>query len=244
MSERPNDPGMTSGDPLAPEPAAPRQDSGLPGYEPDRPEPAAPRHDSGLPGYEPDRPPAGPSAAGYTSPAPPGAFGAPSHVAQSVVATGQYQLAGWWSRVGATLIDGLIISVGALLIMAIFGSVFSVGFFASEETGIAALVFGLLLSVVAIAIVALLYAPLMMDRTNGKTLGRMAMGIRVVRANGQPMTFGWAMLREVAVKALLFGVAGSLTVGLANLADILWPLWDDENRALHDFLVDTRTVRD
>jgi uncharacterized RDD family membrane protein YckC len=69
-------------------------------------------------------------------------------------------------------------------------------------------------------------------------------GNRVVRANGEPMTFAWAMLREVAVKALLFGVAGSLTFGLANLADVLWPLWDDENRALHDFLVDTRTVKD
>jgi uncharacterized RDD family membrane protein YckC len=101
-----------------------------------------------------------------------------------------------------------------------------------------------MLGFLAVAIVALLYAPLMMDRTNGKTLGRMAMGIRVVRANGQPITFGFAMLREVAVKALLFGLAGSLTFGLANLADVLWPLWDDENRALHDFLVDTRTVRD
>jgi hypothetical protein len=25
---------------------------------------------------------------------------------------------------------------------------------------------------------------------------------------------------------------------------VLWPLWDDENRALHDFVVDTRTVKD
>jgi uncharacterized RDD family membrane protein YckC len=72
----------------------------------------------------------------------------------------------------------------------------------------------------------------------------MAMGIRVVRANGQPMTFAWAMLREVVVKALLFGIAGSLTFGLASLLDVLWPLWDEENRALHDFVVDTRTVRD
>jgi uncharacterized RDD family membrane protein YckC len=95
-----------------------------------------------------------------------------------------------------------------------------------------------------VAIVSLLYAPAMMARTNGKTLGRMATGIRVVRANGGPMTFGFAMLREVAVKALLFGIAGSLTFGLANLADVLWPLWDEENRALHDFVVNTRTVLD
>ena len=84
----------------------------------------------------------------------------------------------------------------------------------------------------------------MMARTNGKTLGRMALGIRVVRANGKPMTFGFAMLREVAVKALLFGILASITAGLASLADVLWPLWDDENRALHDFIVDTRVVRD
>jgi hypothetical protein len=51
------------------------------------------------------------------------------------------------------------------------------------------------------------------------------------------------MLREVAVKTLLGGIAGTLTGGLANLLDVLWPLWDEENRALHDFIVDTRTIR-
>ena len=227
MSERPNDPGMTSGDPLGPAPDAPPHESGLPGYEPDRPQ-ATPG------GY----------SAGYSSPPPPGAFGVPAQGTASVPVTGQYQLSGWWSRVAAALIDGLIIGVGALILLALFGAIFSVGFFASEETGVAALVVGLMLWFLAIAIVALLYAPLMMDRTNGKTLGRMAVGNRVVRANGEPMTFGWAMLREVAVKALLFGFAGSITFGLVNLADALWPLWDDENRALHDFIVDTRTVRD
>jgi uncharacterized RDD family membrane protein YckC len=97
---------------------------------------------------------------------------------------------------------------------------------------------------VAIAIVALAYAPVLMARTNGKTLGRMATGIRVVRANGQPMTLAWAALREVAVKALLVGIVSSVTFGLGYLLDVLWPLWDDENRALHDFVVDTRTVLD
>jgi uncharacterized RDD family membrane protein YckC len=224
MSDSPNDPGLTPGDPLAPAPDAPRHDSGLPGHE------AAPPAD----GY----------SGGYSSPPPPGAFGAPAQTAPAGLSSGQYALAGWWSRVGAAVVDGLIIGVGALVIMVLFGSVFSVGFFDSEETGVVALVVGLMLSFLAIAIVALLYAPLMMARTNGKTLGRMALGIRVVRASGEPMTFGWAMLREVAVKALLFGLAGSITAGLANLADVLWPLWDDENRALHDFIVDTRTVVD
>jgi uncharacterized RDD family membrane protein YckC len=205
-------------------------DSGLTRGDPLSPGPEAPRHESGLPGY--------------SSPPPPGAFGGPATAPPPVPVTGRYALAGWWSRVGATIIDGIIVGVGALLILALFGSVFSVGFFASDEAGIVSVIVGLMLAFVAIAIVALLYAPLMMSRTNGKTLGRMAIGIRVVRANGQPMTFGFAMLREVAVKALLFGIASSITFGLASLADVLWPLWDDENRALHDFVVDTRTVRD
>ena len=228
MSERPNDPRVTPGDPLSPAPEAPRHESGLPGFSP-----------------SPSRPDEG-FAGGYSSPPPPGAYGTPAAVAPAPVA-GRYALAGWWSRVGATLIDGIIIGVGAILITILIGSLFSIGFAGeddSSDAGVIAAVIGLMLGFLAIAIVALLYAPLMMARTNGKTLGRMAMGIRVVRANGEPMTFRWAMLREVAVKALLFGLAGSVTFGLANLADVLWPLWDDENRALHDFVVDTRTVRD
>jgi uncharacterized RDD family membrane protein YckC len=220
MSESPREPGMTPGDPLSPGPEAPRHESGLP----------AP-------------PPADPST-GYSSPPPPGAFGASAYAAAPVPAAGRYTLASWWSRVGAQLLDGVIVTVGALVILVVFGSVFSIGFFADDETGVVALILGLVLAAVAIAIVSLLYAPLMMARTNGKTLGRMAVGIRVVRAKGETMTFGFAMLREVAVKALLFGIAGSVTFGLANLADVLWPLWDDENRALHDFVVDTRVIAD
>jgi uncharacterized RDD family membrane protein YckC len=221
MSDQPRDPGLTSGDPLDPGPEAPRHESGLPGWEPSR-EPGA---------FE----------GGYSSPPPPGALGGPAGPAP--VAAGGLRLAGWWSRVGAQLIDGIIIGIGAVLILAVFGSVFSVGFLASDEAGIAGFILGMFLAAISIAIVALFYAPLLMARTNGQTLGRMALGIRVVRNNREPMTFGFAMLREVAVKALLFGIAGSVTFGLANLADVLWPLFDDENRALHDFVVDTRVVR-
>ena len=212
MSERPNDPGITSGDPLAPGPEAPRHESGLPGF-----------------------------SGGYSSAPPPGAFGTPAVAAPAPVA-GRYVLAGWWSRVGAAIIDGLIIGVVGLILLSIFG----LGFASTDDsdTGFGALIVAGIVSTFAFAIAALLYAPLMMAKTNGKTVGRMAVGNRVVRANGQPMTLGWAMLREVAVKMLLVGVINSVTFGLAGLLDVLWPLWDDENRALHDFVVDTRTVKD
>jgi uncharacterized RDD family membrane protein YckC len=184
---------------------------------------------------------------GYTSPAPPGAGGplsggpfAPAPAAFG----GRFVLAGWWRRAGAQLIDGLIVGVGALILLLVITAPFSVGFFASDNAGFASLAVGAFLAIVCIAIVALLYAPALMARTNGKTLGRMATGIRVVRASGEPITFGFAMLREVVVKSLLFGIAGSITGGIVNLVDYLWPLWDEENRALHDFVVNTRTVID
>jgi uncharacterized RDD family membrane protein YckC len=190
------------------------------------------------------RPTAAPETPGYTTTPPPGAGGPPiaSFGASEVAA--RHVLAGWWSRVGAALIDWLIIGVGAVLLLIAITAPFSVGFFAGEDEGWVSIIVGLFLAIICVSIMALLYAPAMMARTDGKTLGRMALGIRVVRAKGEPMTFGFAMLREVAVKALLFGIAGSLTAGLAQLAEYLWPLWDEENRALHDFIVDTRVVRD
>ena len=61
---------------------------------------------------------------------------------------------------------------------------------------------------------------------------------------GEPITFWFAVLREVVVKTLLFGIVGIDHVGIASLLDVLWPLWDEENRALHDFIVSTRVVQD
>jgi uncharacterized RDD family membrane protein YckC len=180
---------------------------------------------------------------GYTTVPPPGAGGPPAATAPGAL-SGRKVLAGWWSRVGAQLIDGLIIGIGGIVLLTAITAPFSIGFFADDDVGIVSVLLGFLFAVVCVSIVALLYAPALMARTNGKTLGRMATGIRVVRADGRPMDFGFAMLREVAVKALLFGIAGTITGGLANLADVLWPLWDEENRARPGFVLDTRTSVD
>jgi uncharacterized RDD family membrane protein YckC len=190
-----------------------------------------PPHESGLPGY--------------TSPAPPGAGGpvAPAFGDEASV-LGRYVLAGWWSRVGAQVVDGIIISAVALVLFLPLGAAFGVGFADDSDATVWAALAGLLLWVVCVGIIALLYAPAMMARTNGKTLGRMVTNIRVVRTSGEPVTFGFAMLREVVVKTIAFGIAGAFTGGIANLVDVLWPLWDEENRALHDFVVQTRVVKD
>jgi uncharacterized RDD family membrane protein YckC len=211
------------------------------------------RHESGLPAYEPvQAPPREPgqgsiwSGGGYgpDSPAPPGAGGpAPPGFAATPVA-GRYVLAGWWQRAGAQVIDGIVVTIAALVMLAIVGGVFSAGFLAGDTAGWVSVVVGLTLAVITLSIAAMLYAPALMAITGGRTLGRMATGCRVVRADGQPMTFGYAVVREVLVKGLLFGFIGILTAGIGWLLDYLWPLWDEEHRALHDFVVNSRVVRD
>ena len=182
--------------------------------------------------------------AGYTSPPPPGAGGVASAPFQAPVA-GHWQLAGWWRRVGAHVLDWIVISIIAGVFFGIFAAFAGAGFLVGDTTGVIASILAILGWMLCVVIAALLYAPLMMARTNGKTLGRMACGIRVVRANGQPIDLGYAALREVAVKWLLINaVAGSFTFGLAPLIDYLWPLWDEENRALHDMVVNSRTILD
>lgn len=72
--------------------------------------------------------------------------------------------------------------------------------------------------------------------------GKQMLGIRVVRDSGDPFDFGTAMLRELVIKGLLFGVVGGWFLAIPTVLDFLWPLWDDENRCLHDFVVSTHVV--
>jgi uncharacterized RDD family membrane protein YckC len=98
----------------------------------------------------------------------------------------------------------------------------------------------------AYLVVAFLYAPYFMQRHgehNGQTLGKQWVNIRAVRDTGEPFGWGYALLREFVVKQLLFGTVGSLFFSIPTLLDYLWPLWDDQNRALHDMVASTHVVR-
>jgi uncharacterized RDD family membrane protein YckC len=158
---------------------------------------------------------------------------------------GGVQLASWGSRLGAWFIDGLIVFVPSIILITIFGA----GILASGDDGdggFAAFVGGLILTVIVITVVALLYAPLLMMRQgprNGQTIGKQLVDIRAVRDNGQPWTFGTAALREVVMKQLAVGIASSIIPFIPWFLNYFWPLWDDQNRALHDMAVSSHVVR-
>jgi uncharacterized RDD family membrane protein YckC len=147
----------------------------------------------------------------------------------------QYECASWGRRVGAYLLDGLFAFV---IPLAVGVALASSGVLALEIAGGILIAYAFLLS-------WLFYAPLTMmrrGRHNGQTPGKQIVGIRVVRDADQPMSFGWGMLREPAVRWMLIGVIGGFFF-IPPLLDLLWPLWDEENRALHDMIVSTHVVR-
>jgi uncharacterized RDD family membrane protein YckC len=202
--------------------------------DPAQPPPATAGLTPGDPLGGPGHPP------GYTSPAPPGAGGLPPAQAPAW-APGAHRLAGWWRRAAAAVVDILIIFVLASIVLVPLG----VGLYNTDsDRGIVGLIVAIVLTVVLVALIGLVYAPVMLWKTDGRTVGRLLAGTRLIRADGRPMDFTTAVVREIVLKLLATGVLNAFTIGLpwATLLDNLWPLWDEENRALHDFPVNTRTV--
>jgi len=176
---------------------------------------------------------------GYGSgPVPPGAFRAPGLGADPAAVPRVY--AEWWRRALAALVDGAILVVLAAVL---YVGLATVGFSLDGGDGFVGLIASALLATVLLVLAVLLYRPVIMVMTNGQTLGQIVSSIRVVRADGRPMELGWAILREVVFKSAVLHTAAILTGGIAYLVDFLWPFIDRENRALHDFPVDTRVVR-
>jgi uncharacterized RDD family membrane protein YckC len=148
-------------------------------------------------------------------------------------------LASWGSRVGAQLIDWVVLFVPAAIL-------FSLIVLGLDDPSWWEVVGAGILYILAIGALLLLYAPLLMRRQgahNGQTLGKQLVGITVVRDNGEQMDFWWSALREVVIKGLAVGIASSIIPFIPWLLDDLWPLWDDQNRALHDMAAQTHVVR-
>lgn len=223
--------GFTSGDPLGGS-SSREQRVGTDAFgRPIEPPPRAPARDP-APAPLPDGYGGGPVPPGVLAPTTPSPdpFGEPRS---------PFVLASWGSRAIAAIVDGLLIAVIAVVLFAI---VTGVGINSDGNDGFAALVISFLIALLVFTLAALLYQPLMLWKTDGQTVGKKLTGIRVVKVDRTPMDLGTAVLREIVLKSIAVGTVSSFTFGLAYLADWFWPFFDDQNRALHDFLVDTRVV--
>jgi uncharacterized RDD family membrane protein YckC len=146
-----------------------------------------------------------------------------------------FALSGWWRRVGATLLDSFLVGLVANLTIVALGVDVDRLYSGSPGDEAWLVILGVMLAAIA-------YFPAIMRATDGRTLGKMATRIRVVRTDGQPMSLARATWREVVLKTLVVGLIPPFLWPLWLLDD-LWPLWDRENRAIHDMLAGTRVVR-
>ena len=119
--------------------------------------------------------------------------------------------AGFWRRLAAVIIDGLIVGVVA-------GAVGGIGA-AVDSTGL--IVVGYLVWLVGYAAYEIYFH----GSSSGQTVGKRALGIRVVDfATGGPIGYGRATIRWV----------GRFISGLLCYLGYLWMLWDKEKQTWHD----------
>ncbi|HUF96747.1 MAG TPA: RDD family protein [Ilumatobacter sp.] len=174
-------------------------------------------------------------------PPPPGAGfgGAPTYGMPTGFGGPSKNYAGWFSRVVATLIDGLI---GFVFIVpgwiVLFAGPSEIGactidgelMLCDQPTGGTWAVAGLLFVVGFIGYLVLYCKKL----GKGATWGRQAMGYRILDAQtGQPIGTGRAVGRYFA------SFLNSIPCHLGNL----WPLWDAEKRTFADMIVGTRAIK-
>ena len=137
-------------------------------------------------------------------------------------------LAGWWRRVGATVVDNLILFIPTLVVYTIVGDV------AGSVGGALAAI-----AVQGVYMVNLLASP------HGQTIGNRVAGSRVRDAlTGQALTNRQAIRRWTPLAAYsLFEFSGSsLVIGLVGVVaaiDYLYPLVNPRKQTLHDKLAGT-----
>lgn len=139
---------------------------------------------------------------------------------------GGAEFASWGSRVGASLIDGLISAVPLVVGYIIFFASIN-----SDGNGVG-VVFALLgwLGSLAISIWNVGYK----QGTTGSSIGKGVLGIKVIGVNTRaPIGFGKGVLRF-----LLHGIFNN-----ACFLNVLWPLWDQHKQTWTDKVLETYVVR-
>ncbi|MEJ8546863.1 RDD family protein [Brevibacillus borstelensis] len=135
-----------------------------------------------------------------------------------------YAFAGFWIRVGATLLDVLFLTGISFLLFNPLRRAFAVGLDVFSFVDFLEIAFDFA------------YAILLTWWT-GQTLGKLIAGIRVVNArqHRSQLTLGQVLLREVIGKFL-----SALPLGLGYM----WAGWNQKKQAWHDLIAKTYVIRD
>ncbi len=127
--------------------------------------------------------------------------------------------AGFWVRLGANLLDALIIGVPLLLLSYAINGHTDGDWFTN--------------------LISFLYSLLLPIFWHGYTLGKKIMGVRIVKVNGEPVGFG-AMLLRLIVAGILYGI----TFGILVIISAIMVGVRDDKRSIHDLIAGTYVTYD
>ena len=148
-------------------------------------------------------------------------------------AHGEAATARYGARVAAWMIDAVVIyALWILLAMLVALAVLS-GSDTSSAEGESGVLFAIGVFLLPLTP---LYSALLHRYWRGRTLGKLALRIAVVRRDGSTVSLGQSLVRSYV--RIVFLVFFPLWV-----LDALWPLWQDERRSIHDLAAGTMVVR-
>ncbi|WP_165842231.1 RDD family protein [Paenibacillus xerothermodurans] len=130
----------------------------------------------------------------------------------------EQRYAGFWIRFAALILDVIALQIVFIVMNLLLGEDLL-----EPSTGVS--LFQSLLSLVYYIVMTVVY---------GQTVGKMATGIKVVRADGGANTWGSIILRELP---------GKLVSSIILCIGYMMAGWDREKRALHDRMASTRVVK-
>jgi uncharacterized RDD family membrane protein YckC len=145
---------------------------------------------------------------------------------------GEVVYAGFWKRVAAYVIDSFVVGIAGGILGAIIGGVMGAIFGLNGGLGGGGFVaIQLVSNLVSLTISAVYYAWFHAS-ANQATLGKMAIGIKVVRTNGEPISFARGVGRYFAT------ILSSLILCIG----FLMAAFTERKQGLHDMICDTLVV--
>ncbi|MHB9131410.1 MAG: RDD family protein [Armatimonadota bacterium] len=161
--------------------------------------------------------------------------------------------AGFWSRVAAALIDGVLQLIVILPIYAVVGFSAFLTMMAAKSSGVTPPM-GLIATLYIVPLVIQwLYKAIMESSSLQGTLGKMALGIKVTDMSGDRVDFGRASLRFFALTGIGYlGILIATFTGIAiiqtlaslyGLISCLAVAFTDEKQGFHDMIAGTLVVK-
>jgi uncharacterized RDD family membrane protein YckC len=143
---------------------------------------------------------------------------------------------GFWIRLVAYLLDAFIVSIAAVIIIGIFIAIVLLSDESIDDSMDSLFIIGCaVVMVLALLVINWLYEALMTSSPRGATLGKQALGLRILRADGAQLSFGRATARhflKVMITPLVPFAIGYLMAAFTG-----------RKRALHDVLGDTLVIK-